>query len=105
MTDQLILNKVTAYTVYSADDEMRSSNKGVYKDFNLASVKAVGSGWFGSNGEVRELQDVYQEQEGPNLYQVVRMGKYLDVEDEYKKRLVMSIKSKLTPEELALLDL
>lgn len=98
----LKLKPVKAYTVYSSDDEMRSSEKGVYKDYNIASTKAKGSGWYGSNGEVRDKKDVYEDEAG-ELYQVKKLGKFTDVAEKYKEDTIASIKSKLTKEDLELL--
>jgi len=99
---ELKLKLVKAYTVYSSDDERHSSNKGVYQDYNIASTKAVGSGWYGSNGEVKDLNDVYEDESG-ELYTVKHIGKFTDVAEKFKEDTLASIKSKLTKEELELL--
>lgn len=102
--NDLKLKKVIAYTVYSSDDERRSSEKGVYKDRNIAATKAVGSGWYGSDGEVREKKDVYDDGNG-NLYHAVPIGQFTDVSEKYREETLASIKSKLTKEELVLLGI
>jgi hypothetical protein len=99
---ELKLKPINAYTVYSSDDEMRSSNKGVYKDYNIASTKAIGSGWYGSNGEVKSLNDVYEDESG-ELYTVKHVGKFTDVAEKFREDTLASIKSKLTKAELELL--
>jgi hypothetical protein len=100
----LSLTKVSAYTVNSADSETTSSDKGLYSDLNIATVKAKGAGWYGSNGEARGLLDIWQDEYG-DLYQVTPLGKFTDVAEKYKEDLVNSIKSKLTPEELVLVGI
>lgn len=101
---ELKLISVTAYTVNSADNEMRSSDKGTYKDYNTARVDAMGSGWYGSDGTVKIKEDVYQD-ENKELYIVKHIGKFTDEEAKYKNDLMASIKSKLTEAELKLLNL
>ena len=99
---ELKLKPIKAYTVYSSDDEMRPSNKGVYKDYNIASTKAVGAGWYGSNGEVKDLNDVYEDESG-ELYTVKHVGNFTDADEKLKEDTLASIKSKLTKAELELL--
>lgn len=48
--NRLILDEVVAYTIYSSDNEKQASAKGTYKNFSIASAKAVGAGWYGSDG-------------------------------------------------------
>lgn len=101
---ELKLKKVTAYTVNSSDDEWKSSDKGVYKDSRIASTKTKGAGWYGSDGEVREMKDVYEDENG-ELYTVKHIGKYMDVEEKFREETIASIKTKLTKEELDLLGI
>ncbi len=103
-TETLTLKKVTAYTVYSSDDDRSSSEKGSYKDANIAAVKAKGSGWYGSNGEVRVKKDVYEDEEG-TLYKVTSIGQFVDVSEDAVQAVINSIKSKLSAEELSLLGI
>src|SRR5687768_17533447 len=86
----LSLRKVQAWTVYSADSEMSGSEKGLYKDYSIASIKSKKSGWYGSDGEVREKDDIYEVPNG-TLYQVSLIGKFTDVEEKYKNDLIASI--------------
>lgn len=103
---ELKLKKKTAYTVYSSDNEIKSSEKGLYKDHDVASKKAVGSGWYGSNGVVMTI-DVWEAEDG-KLYTVNPAGddgKFTDESEQYKKDIRASIKAKLTPEELSILGI
>ena len=102
MSTELTLKKVTAYTVYSSDNEWTGSEKGSYKSSDIASVKAKGAGWYGSDGQVRVKKDVYSDEEG-NLYNVTKIGKFIDELEKEYQAVINSIKSKLTPEELHLL--
>ena len=105
MENKLELTKVDkAYTINSADNEYSSSNKGVYKDYNIASTKAKGSGWYGSNGTVEDVTDLYQDVNGV-LYKIKLIGKFTDEEEKYRTDTINSIKSKLTKEELELLNI
>lgn len=75
---ELKLKPVEAYTVYSADSERTSSEKGVYSDYNIASAISIGRGWYGSNGVVQNKKDVYEDENG-ELYIVNHIGKFTDV--------------------------
>lgn len=99
--DKLTLTKINAYTINSADSEYRSSNKGVYRDYSVAAVRAPNSGWYGSNGTVENIE-VWQDENG-ELYSVKPLGKFTDEVEKYKEDLISSIKAKLTTEELALI--
>lgn len=100
----LKLKPVKAYTIYSSDNEYTSSPKGCYRDYNIASIKAVGSGWYGLNGTVKSLDDIYQDENG-ELYNVKKIGKFTDEEENYKEQLLENVKSKLTKEELEFLNI
>lgn len=100
----LNLKKVKAYTIYSQDDDIRSSNKGVYKDCNIASLKAVGAGWYGSNGIVKDLENIYEDENG-ELYEVIKKGKFTDTEEKFREDTILNIKKKLTKSELDLLGI
>jgi hypothetical protein len=100
---ELILKKATAYTVHSSDSDRTSSNKGAYKDFNIATVRAKGSGWYGADGEVKMIE-VWEDKDG-NLFTVKPIGKYTDEDEKYREETLKSIKSKLTKEELKLLGI
>lgn len=98
------LTKVVAYTIHSQDDERTSSNKGVYKDSSIASAKAHKSGWYGTDGDVRQIDDIFQDENG-ELYNVKYIGQYTDVSEKIKEDTIASIKSKLTDAELKLLGI
>ena len=102
--ENLNLKKVKAYTVYSSDSEIQSSEKGIYADYDIASKKSTKSGWYGSNGEVREKDNIYEDENG-ELYSVKYIGKFTDVEQKHKDKAMASIKNKLTKEELELLGI
>lgn len=99
----LTLKKIDAYTVNSSDDEMRSSDKGVYRNSSVAAVRAVKSGWYGSDGTVKNIE-VWEDENG-DLYTLKKLGKFTDEAEKYKENLMTSIKSKLTNEEMILLGL
>lgn len=100
---KLILTSVTAFTIHSADDEYRSSNKGLYKDLSVANLKAPKSGWYGGDGVVRPMDDIWEDEEG-NPYRVTPLV-YTDVLMNKEAQLKASIKSKLNEEELKFLKL
>jgi hypothetical protein len=100
---ELHLKKTSGYTVNSSDSEYASSDKGLYRNYNYASTKAKGSGWYGADGEVRDVE-VWQDQNG-ELYSVKHVGKFQDDEEEFRKNVMNSIKSKLTQEELKILGI
>lgn len=101
--DTLTIKKINAYTVHSSDDERTSSDKGVYRSSSIAAVKARKSGWYGSDGTVKNIE-VWEDENG-NLYKVKAIGKFTDEAEKYRADLIASIKAKLTIEELALLNL
>ena len=72
----LVLQSVTAYTVNSADDEKRSSNKGLYSTLQSAQDNCKGVGWYGSDGTVEKIE-VYMDA-NRNFYQVKPLGKPTD---------------------------
>ncbi len=98
------LKPVQAFTLSSDDNEYSSSIKGVFKDYNIAVVKAKGSGWYGSDGEVREAFDIFEDENG-NLYRVTQVGDFVDINEKYKEDTIASIKTKLSKEELTLLGI
>lgn len=104
MRPVLTIKQTKAYTVYSSDDERSGSEKGIYKDFGFASKRAIGSGWYGSNGEVLEKKNIYEDETG-ELYIVKHVGKFNDVEEKIKEDTLASIKSKLSKEELDFLKI
>lgn len=97
--EKLILYPIDAYTIYSADNEYTSSEKGLYSSYEVALKKSIGSGWYGSNGEVRKKQNVYQDEVG-TLYTAHKIGEFTDIGNKRKDELYASILSKLTDEEL-----
>lgn len=102
--NNLKLIPIIAYTINSADDEYKSSDKGVYKDYAIASTKAPKSGWYDSDGDVRKKENIYQDDAG-ELYEVKHIGQFTDVSEKYREDTIASIKSKLTEQELKLLGI
>ena len=101
---ELKLKPITAYTINSADDERGSSDKGIYRNWEIANAKAPKSGWYGSNGTVETLKNIYEDEDG-DVYRVVKFGKSTDDLEAYTKSMSETIKSKLTPEELEFLKI
>jgi len=99
---ELKLKPITAYTINSADDERRSSDKGIYRRYQVALDNAPKSGWYGSNGTVETLKDIYEDEHG-DVYRVTKFGKSTDDLEEYNQMMREVINSKLTPEELKFL--
>lgn len=101
---ELKLKPITAYTINSADDERKSSDKGIYRNYSIASQKAPKSGWYGSDGTVETLNGIYEDENG-DVYRVTKFGKSTDDLEVYTKSMSETIKSKLTPEELEFLKI
>ena len=101
---ELRLKPVKAFTIYSSDDDRRSSEKGIYKDYAIASKKAKGCGWYGSDGEVRTKDGIFEDEQG-GLYNVKFIGNFTDVAEKEREETLASIKSKLTEQELAFLKI
>lgn len=98
------LTKIDAYTVNSSDDEYRSSNKGVYRNYTTAFNKTEGAGWYGAKGEVENIE-VWQDNEG-NLYTLKHLGRgFTDEIQKQEEDMLSNIKSKLNNEELEFLKL
>ena len=101
---KLNLIKVKAFTIRATVDEWGSENKGMYLDKKTAQAKSFGIGWYGSNGEVIELDNIYEDSEGI-LYTVECFGKPTEVEADFVKKTRQSIFSKLSADELEYLGL
>jgi hypothetical protein len=100
---KLELFELQAYTVYSADTERTSSCKGLYKTYGDAELASRGSGFYGSDGEVRQIT-VWEDTSG-KLYEVKELGDFTLDGKAKKEALLNSIREKLTDEEMALLDI
>jgi len=103
MKDNLSLSKINAFTINSEDDDKRSSNKGCYKDYNIASINAKNCGWFGSNGSVEKME-VWQD-EDELLYTLTPIGHFTDAIESYRNDVIDNIKAKLTDAEIKLLGI
>ena len=101
MKKKLQLEAVTAYRVHSSDDEMRSSDKGLYLHLGEAEKAAKGSGWYGSDGAVKTVT-VYRDADGV-VYLLEKFGKFTEIAEEEKKKNKESILAKLSAEELKLI--
>ena len=99
MIYDLNLKVAVAYTIHVPVDERTSKDIGVYKDVSIANKKSFGAGWYGSNGEVRHLENIFEDDKGI-LYQVKCLGYPTNESEERKENLLKSIKSKLSEEEL-----
>lgn len=97
--NELKLKPIEAWTVNSSDDERRSSNKGVYRNYSEATKKAPNSGWYGSNGTVEKLKNIFEDENG-DLYEVKPLGKSTDDKEKYELKMKQQISSKLTEEEI-----
>jgi len=93
------LEKVNAYTVNISVDEYDCKDTGLYNTHAIATEKAKRAGWYGSDGTVKQLENIYVDDEGI-LYSVNKLGMFTDVKEAKDKELLESIQSKLTPEEL-----
>jgi hypothetical protein len=100
---KLELEKIQAYTVYSADTERTSSSKGLYRDYTDAFKASRGAGFYGSDGEVLE-KEVWQDSSG-NIYEVKEVNGFTLENKSKQEALYKSIREKLTDEEMALLDI
>ena len=100
--EELNLKKVKAFTIYSSDNEKTASAKGVYKSFEVASIKAKKSRWYDSDGSVEILNGIYQAKNS-ELYRVSYIGQFTDVSESLKEEIMKNIKGKLTAEELLFL--
>lgn len=92
-----------AYRLTIPTSEMSVAVKGYYESEALAKAEAKGAGWYGSNGEVKEVT-IYT---GPDdkLYDLVPLGEFNDVKASKEARLRASIVEKLTEEERNFLKL
>ena len=103
MEKELKLKKVSAYEVIVSTDERSSKTLGYYKDSNIASIDSKKAGWYDLDGEVSSVE-LYEDENG-DIYDVESLGKYKDVEKEYREEILAKIRSKLTTEELKFLNL
>lgn len=99
----LNLTLIQAFAVESADDERSSSIKGYYRNKNAACIAAKGSGWYNSDGIVKDVE-VWTDRMG-NIFVVkdAGKGKFVDDEEDFNKKMFENVKSKLTPEEFMFL--
>jgi len=104
MKSELSLSSITAYQLYVSTDERSAGHvKGYYKDYFTAVHDAKNAGWWNSDGDVNTMK-LWEDAEG-NYYDVKPLGKPVDVEREYKEKIIASVKSKLSDEELHFLSI
>lgn len=101
--ENLNLTQKSAYALRVSTDEHSSKISGYYKDSNMADIDAKGAGWYGSDGCV-ESATVYEDENG-EIYQVKHLGKYKDVDREYREETMEKIRSKLTDAERKVLGI
>lgn len=99
----LKLKQTGGYTVTISDEKGGDVSKRYYKDYNIASVKSKGAGYYGEDGRVVELK-LWEDSDG-NLYSVELLGKFSDSNEKYRMEVLSSIKNKLSKQELELLGL
>jgi hypothetical protein len=100
MEQQLILKPVLAYKVIASVDERGPYEvKGYWQDQNAATIASKKAGWWGSDGEVKEVT-LFQDNLGI-LYEVKQLSAFQDDEEGQKHLMLANIKAKLTPEEWA----
>lgn len=93
------LEKVNAYTIRLQVSERETKQVGVYNTYAVASEKAKGAGWYGTDGEVYELENIYVDDNGI-LYNVKKLGDFTDVKEKKEQTLLESVTAKLTAEEM-----
>lgn len=103
--ENLTLTHIKGYAMSSSDDERSSSIKGYFRDFSAASAASKSAGWFGGDGNVNEVENLYTD--GNRLF-VVEFAS--DPEYEKKEKQIIAdrikiIKKKLDPDEIELLGL
>lgn len=93
------LEKVSAYTVRIPINEYEINEIGIYNTHDIASQKAKGAGWYNADGTVKQLENIYIDDEGV-LYRVEKLGVFTDVKEAKEEKLLASVTAKLTAEEL-----
>ncbi len=97
------LTEQKAYTVYASVDEWSSTEQGIYSTYGAANIKASKAGWYGSDGEVRD-KTVWSDPNG-ELYELKPIGRFIDVTELEKEKLLSEIKQKLTQAEQKFLNI
>lgn len=94
---------VNAYIVNDSGESKTLSKETIYNDYNIASTNTKGKGRDGGDAKVTTLANIFTDKDG-QLFKVESIGRFVDESDEYKQIVIEGIKSKLTKEELALLQ-
>ena len=97
MVNTKTLTEQKAYTVYASVNEWTSQEQGIYSTYGAANIKASKAGWYGSDGEVRD-KTVWSDSDG-NLYELKPIGKFIDVTEAEKEKMLSGIKKKLSESE------
>jgi len=101
--EELNLKPIKAYELFaSTDDKGRGGIMGYYKEFKNANVDKIGIGYYGSDGEVR---DVTLYTDGNFLYKIKKLGGFTDSEKQYKEDTIKKIKGKLSQAEIDFLGI
>lgn len=100
----LVLNKkIISELSWYSDEDGRTQDVLYYLSSAIAVKDSIGKDPWGKDGKVTYRQ-LYEDEEG-NLYTVKELGKPVDVETAYREKTIASIKAKLTPAELELLNI
>ncbi len=100
--EELNLTKIKGYRVTGSIDEWKTQAMGIFKDYNLACIFAKDCGWYGSKGDVKDVE-IYTD--GDKLYTVDGPFQFKDVQEGMEKKLKSNILSKLTKEEIEFLKI
>ena len=99
------LTHVKGFAMISSDNETSHSIKGYYRDHTVASAATQGAGWYGGNGWVEEVDNLYTDGSRLFVLEPVSNPEYEKEEAILKAAQIEKIKSKLTPNEIELLGL
>ena len=101
--EELNLKPIKAYEIFASnDDRGRGSIIGYYKELKNANVDKIGCGYYGADGEVR---DVTLYTDGSTLYKVKTLGFFTDEHQKYKEDTIKKIKEKLSKAEIDFLGI
>lgn len=101
--ESLTLVKTNVYKLTAAIDERSTGVLGYYKSYSKANKASLTAGWYGSEGTVC-MVSMYSDLDS-NLYEVRKLGMCSDEQASSEEKLLDSIKSKLSEDELNYLKL
>lgn len=105
LPQELEIKKTLGYEVTLMSDERNSYKAGCYGSATEADAAAKGSSWYGGNGTVNQIDNLFTD--GKHLYKVELVGTQIDFAKAEKKRIAAlhdSILRKLTVDELEYLN-